>query len=109
MVLDVSYSPGAFDIDPNTKRRLESLVRILLLAPDIKLEVNGYTDDIGTATANQALSEKRARRVMEFLVLKGVSQSRVKAFGRGEANFVAPNTTAEGRAKNRRIEIVFYK
>ncbi|MBI5265944.1 MAG: OmpA family protein, partial [candidate division Zixibacteria bacterium] len=88
MVLNISYASGGFEIDPNNKRRLESLASLLLLVPDIKLEVNGYTDDIGTTVANQQLSEKRASRVREFLVRQGIAAERIKVFGRGETNFV---------------------
>ena len=73
------------------------------------MDINGYTDNIGTTVANKNLSEKRARRVGDYLVSLGVSPDRVKVFGKGETNFVASNQTADGRAKNRRIEIIFYK
>lgn len=109
MVLNIDYPSGSFEIDPNSKDRLRSLARVLLVAPDIRLEINGYTDNIGTEAANQALSKKRANRVRDFLVAQGVGENRISAHGRGETNFVASNDTAEGRAMNRRIEIVFYK
>jgi outer membrane protein OmpA-like peptidoglycan-associated protein len=109
LVLHINYAAGGFEIDPNNKRRLESLARLLLIVPDIKLEVNGYTDDIGTTVANQQLSEKRASRVREFLIRQGIAGERIKVFGRGETMFLASNDTAEGRTKNRRIEIVFFK
>lgn len=109
MVLNIDYPPGSFEIDPNNKKRVEKLANLLNFVTDIKLEINGYTDNIGTDQANQALSEKRARRVMEFLITQGIAADRIKAYGRGETNFVADNQTAEGRAKNRRIEIVFYR
>ena len=75
----------------------------------VKLEVNGYTDNIGTTVANKALSEKRANRVKGILESRGVASDRIKVFGRGEVKFVASNQTAEGRGRNRRIEITFYK
>ncbi|MDX9858091.1 MAG: OmpA family protein [candidate division Zixibacteria bacterium] len=109
MVLNIDYPPGSFEIDPNNKKRVEKLANLLSFVTDIKLEINGYTDNIGTDQANEALSEKRARRVMEFLIANGVSPDRMRAYGRGEKNFVADNQTAEGRARNRRIEIVFYR
>jgi outer membrane protein OmpA-like peptidoglycan-associated protein len=109
LVLHINYASGGFEIDPNNKKRLESLARLLLIVPDIKLEVNGYTDDIGTTVANQQLSEKRASRVREFLVNHGIAGARIKVFGRGESDFLASNETSEGRTKNRRIEIVFFK
>ncbi len=109
MVLNIDYPPGSFEIDPNTRERLRKLARLLLVVPEINLEINGYTDNIGNSQANEALSEKRANRVRDFLVAQGVDESRIKVFGRGETKFVASNDTAEGRAQNRRIEIIFYK
>jgi outer membrane protein OmpA-like peptidoglycan-associated protein len=109
MVLNIDYAPGSFEIDPRNRDRLKDLARVLNVVPEIKLEINGYSDNIGTDAANQALSEKRARRVRDYLVALGIADERIKVFGRGETNFVASNDTAEGRAKNRRIEIVFYR
>ena len=109
MVLNIDYPSGSFEIDPHSKERLKKLAGLLNFVPDIKLEIHGFTDNIGTAEANRELSEKRANRVRDYLVTQGVSRDRMKVFGRGEENFVASNQTAEGRAKNRRIEIVFYR
>ncbi|MCP4685097.1 MAG: OmpA family protein [bacterium] len=109
MVLNIDYAPGSFEIDPRTKDRIRRLAGLLNFVTDIRMEINGYTDDIGTPVANRNLSEKRANRVRDFLVTQNVDTGRMKVFGRGETNFVASNRTAEGRAKNRRIEIVFFK
>jgi outer membrane protein OmpA-like peptidoglycan-associated protein len=78
MVLNIDYDPGGFEVDPRNKAKLQQLATILNLVPAIKVEVNAYTDDIGTEVANQA-------------------------------NFAASNQTADGRARNRRIEILFYQ
>ncbi len=109
MVLNIDYPSGSFEIDPKNKERLKSLARILNFVKDIRLEINGYTDNIGTTVANQRLSEKRARRVLDYLKTQGISPERIKVFGRGESNFIASNNTAKGRAENRRIEIMFFK
>jgi len=109
MVLNINYPSGSFEIDPNSKKKLDKLSGVLNFVPHIKMEINGYTDNIGTAVANKNLSEKRANRVRDYLAVQGVDRERMKSFGRGEVNFVASNDTADGRAKNRRIEIVFYK
>lgn len=109
MVLHPDYEPGGFEIDGKTKTRIESLARALALVPEIQIEVIGYTDDIGVDAANQKLSEKRANRIRDYLVVYGVLGDRITTSGRGESNFVASNQTAEGRAKNRRIEIMFHK
>ncbi|HWR83059.1 MAG TPA: OmpA family protein [Candidatus Deferrimicrobium sp.] len=109
LVLHIDYVSGSFEIDPANLEKIKDLARVLNLAPEIKLEINGYTDDIGTPQANQLLSEKRARRVRDYLVALAVAPERITPIGRGEKNFVASNETAEGRANNRRIEIVFYR
>jgi OmpA-OmpF porin, OOP family len=109
MVLNIPYASGAFEVDPYTMEKLRRLAGLLTYVKDIRLDVNGYTDNIGTPAGNKAISERRANRVRDYLTAMGVEAERMKAFGRGEANFVASNDTAEGRAKNRRIEIVFYK
>ncbi|MBI5267004.1 MAG: OmpA family protein [candidate division Zixibacteria bacterium] len=109
MILRIDYLPGSFEIDLKTKDRLKKIAGILLLVPEVKLDVVGYTDNIGLPDANQKLSEKRARRVRDYLVAMGVASGRIKAVGKGEDNQIAPNTTAEGRSQNRRIEITFYR
>ena len=68
------------------------------------IEVQGYTDNTGKAEANKQLSQKRAQAVMDYLVKKGVSASRLSAVGYGPENPIADNKTAAGRAKNRRVE-----
>ncbi|UCD95421.1 MAG: OmpA family protein, partial [Candidatus Zixiibacteriota bacterium] len=85
------------------------LSRILLKATGIKVEINGYTDNIGTSEANKALSQKRANRIRDYLVSKGVDTGRLTPIGRGETNFIASNATREGRQKNRRTELVFFR
>ncbi len=109
MILNINYVPGSFEVDPKNMERIKDLARVLNFIPGIMLEINGYTDNIGQAHANLALSEKRANRVRDYLVTMGVEKSRIKTYGRGEINFVASNDTAQGRTKNRRIEINFFK
>ncbi len=109
MVLNIRYVPGSFEIDPQNKERIKKLAVLLNFVPAVRLEINGYTDNIGTAIDNRELSLKRANRVRDYLVANGVARDRIKVFGRGETNFVASNETAGGRAKNRRIEIIFYQ
>lgn len=109
MVLNINYPAGSFEIDPFTKDKLKQLARVLNFVENINLEINGYSDNIGTTVNNQKLSEKRANRVRDYLITQGIATERIKVFGRGEANFIATNDTAEGRAKNRRIEIIFYQ
>ncbi|MBU8933942.1 MAG: OmpA family protein [candidate division Zixibacteria bacterium] len=109
MIMNIDYAPGSFEVDPNNMDRLRELARILNFVPIIKLEINGYTDNIGLTSANQTLSDKRARRVRDYLVAMDVASERIRVFGRGETSFVASNQTEADRAKNRRIEIIFYR
>ncbi len=74
--------------------------------PDTTIDVIGHTDNVGDAGYNQDLSARRARAVTRVLVSNGVGQSRLRAIGRGEAEPVATNQTEEGRALNRRVEII---
>jgi len=85
---------------------LSKLVEQLKKNPRIKIEIQGHTDNIGTREYNQKLSEKRAEVVMEYLIKNGISPERLRVRGFGETKPVAPNTTEEGRAKNRRTEIL---
>ena len=91
LVLNINYPSGSFEIDPNSKKKLQKLAGILNFVPQIRMEINGYTDNIGTAVANQKLSEKRANRVRDYLVTLGVASDRMQVFGLGETGFVDTN------------------
>ena len=79
----------------------------LEMARAMHVRVEGNTDDVGNAQSNQLLSEQRAKAVMDFLVSKGIDAARVYAKGNGNANPVASNKTTDGRAANRRTDILF--
>jgi OOP family OmpA-OmpF porin len=107
----VAYAADTFfDFDksvikPEGKAKLDDLVS---KAGGIALEVIiavGHTDSIGSAAYNQKLSERRANAVKDYLVSKGIEKNRVYTEGKGMKNPIASNSTAEGRAKNRRVEI----
>ncbi len=83
--------------------------RTLLQNPDLKVDIVGYTDNIGSARYNKQLSLKRANAVKNYLVARGVDAARINTVGMGEDNPVASNKTAEGRALNRRIEFKVHK
>jgi outer membrane protein OmpA-like peptidoglycan-associated protein len=74
--------------------------------PLLKLTIEGHTDNVGGAKVNKSLSEARARAVVAVLVTMGIAPTRLKAAGFGQERPVADNATAEGRAKNRRLELV---
>jgi OmpA-OmpF porin, OOP family len=109
MVLNIGYESGSFEVDSKSKVELQQLALMLKAASNVHLEIIGYTDNIGAAQANRTLSEKRARRVRDYLRKLGVASERMTVRGRGETNFIADNSTAKGRQQNRRIEILFQR
>ncbi|GEM_PF-683962 len=109
ITLNINYRPGSFELDYKTGPILDSLVMILKKAPNITVEVNAYTDNTGTFGENKSISQRRANRIRDYLVERGISRERVVPVGRGEVNFVASNNTEGGRQQNRRVELVFYK
>jgi OOP family OmpA-OmpF porin len=100
-----------FDFDkatlkPDGKRLLDEAVRTLKDKPDMNVSVEGHTDSVGSDAYNQKLSERRAKAARDYLVSQGVSASRITVVGWGESKPVASNDTAEGRAENRRVEVI---
>jgi len=85
---------------------LGEIVKLLQQNPDLKLRVEGHTDNQGNAAANQSLSEKRAQAVVAWLTAHGVEAGRLTAKGLGQTKPVEDNSTEDGRAKNRRVELV---
>ncbi len=103
-------SPILFDTDsaslkPQSKALLDDVGRVLMDYPDTNVLVKGHTDNTGTETHNQSLSERRARAVHNYLVTRGVSASRLTSMGFGESMPVASNDSPSGRAQNRRVEL----
>jgi outer membrane protein OmpA-like peptidoglycan-associated protein len=95
------------DIKPESEVELLEVVRLLQAHPKWKVEVQGHTDSVGTAMYNQQLSQRRAEAVRQFLIQRGIKAERIQAKGYGSSRPIAPNTTEEGRALNRRTEILF--
>jgi outer membrane protein OmpA-like peptidoglycan-associated protein len=99
----------AFDkstLTPAGRKIVADAARTLKENPSVHVSVDGHTDSIGSDAYNQKLSERRARTVADALVEDGVDRSRLDVRGFGKKNPVADNKTAEGRARNRRVEIV---
>lgn len=105
----VKFKTDSDELLPESDAKLDKVYELLSKHPDFKLKISGYTDNTGDADYNKGLSDKRAKAAKGYLVAKGIAASRITATGYGEANPVADNATAEGRAKNRRVEfdIVF--
>ncbi len=102
---DVTFKTNSADLDSQFFSVLDSVATVLKEYKSTLVTVSGYTDSTGAAAYNQKLSEKRATTVALYLHSRGVQQERLAAIGHGEANPVASNSTADGRAKNRRVEI----
>lgn len=103
---DVLFGFNKYDLRPEARERLAKVSGILLAYPDLKLHVEGYTDNIGSDRYNQELSEKRAQSVRDYLVNSGVPMNNVVAEGFGKSDPIASNDSATGRKLNRRVEIV---
>lgn len=103
---DVLFEFGKANLLPTAGQRLDQLADFLRQYPDRKLIVEGHTDSVGSDAANQALSERRAQAVQQALLMRGVDAARITVRGYGKSYPVASNATPEGRALNRRVEVV---
>ena len=103
---DVLFATGKYDLRPEARERLAKLSGIVLAHPGLKLAIEGYTDNVGSGEFNQILSEHRATAVRQYLVDQGLEADSITATGLGMSAPVADNSTAAGRQKNRRVEIV---
>lgn len=95
------------DLRPESEVELEEVVQLLKANPSWSVEIQGHTDSIGAGAYNQALSQRRAEAVRQFLVQKGISEGRIRARGYGASQPIADNRTEAGRALNRRTELLF--
>ena len=103
---DVLFDTGKYTIKPDTKISLAKVATILALYPSLKVQVEGYTDSVGSDEYNQKLSENRAGAVRDFLTSNGVPTGNVTSAGFGKNNPVADNSTTAGRTQNRRVNLV---
>lgn len=103
---DVLFDFNKFTLKPEAREKLAKVSGILMAYPGLTLQVEGYTDSIGSDEYNQKLSEQRAGAVRDYLVAQGVAQTGITAQGYGKNDPVADNATADGRAQNRRVQLV---
>jgi OOP family OmpA-OmpF porin len=104
-VYGIHFDTGKATILPDSASILNEIVKLLQQNADLKLRVEGHTDNVGPAASNQALSEKRAQAVVTWLTAHGVAASRLTAKGYGQTKPLADNATEDGKAKNRRVEL----
>ena len=103
---DVLFDTGRYTLKQGTQVSLAKVAGILQAYPGLKVQVEGFTDSVGSDQMNQKLSENRAGAVRNFLVTQGVQASNITAAGYGKTNPVADNGSATGRAQNRRVNLV---
>jgi outer membrane protein OmpA-like peptidoglycan-associated protein len=103
---DVLFDFNKYTLKPEAREKLAKVSGILLAYPNLKLQVEGYTDNIGSEEYNQKLSEERAGGVKDYLVSQNVVDANVTSAGFGKSHPVADNSTSSGRAQNRRVELV---
>jgi OmpA-OmpF porin, OOP family len=106
---NVLFETNAAVLLPISFGELDQTVEHLNKHPELKLQVNGYTDNTGDETKNLILSEKRAKAVADYLITKNIDAARIAYKGYGSQNPIAFNNTEEGRKRNRRVELVFSK
>ena len=106
---NINFETGSATISGSTKD-LETIYNLLVQAEETKLKVVGFTDNVGNSSSNVVLSKGRAQSVVNYLTGRGISQDRFQLVdGKGDANPVGDNSTASGKAKNRRVEITLLK
>jgi len=103
---DVLFDFNKYSLRPGAKEKLAKISGIILSHPGLRLEVDGYTDSIGSDSYNMKLSDERADAVRTYLTGQGIASDNVTAKGFGKENPVASNDTAAGRQQNRRVELV---
>ena len=104
-IYGIHFDTGKAAILPDSEQVLSEIVKMLQQSPDLKLRVEGHTDNQGNAATNQTLSEKRAQAVVAWLTAHGIAPTRLAAKGFGASKPLADNSTDENRAKNRRVEL----
>jgi OmpA-OmpF porin, OOP family len=106
VTLYINFDTNKWDIKADAQPTLAEVAKMLKANPSLQISVEGHTDNVGAAAANKTLSENRAKSVMSSLVAQGITANRLGAKGFGQESPIADNRSEEGRAKNRRVELV---
>jgi outer membrane protein OmpA-like peptidoglycan-associated protein len=105
MPSNITFAFDSANLTPQVQGALDSVASVLNQYPDTSISVTGYTDDVGTESYNQTLSDRRASSVASYLISHGVNTGRISQRGMGEQMPKVPNTSEENRAQNRRVEL----
>jgi outer membrane protein OmpA-like peptidoglycan-associated protein len=106
VALYINFDTGRSTIKPESNPTIEQIVQLLTSNPGLTIRVEGHTDNVGSPKSNKTLSDDRAKAVVATIVAHGVDAKRLSAVGHGQDRPIADNKTEEGRAKNRRVELV---
>ena len=106
VALYINFDTNKWELKEDGLATVREIVAMLKTAPTLKLSIEGHTDNVGSSAANKVLAENRAKSVMKAIVEDGIPPGRLMAAGFGQEVPVADNRTEEGRAKNRRVELV---
>lgn len=104
---DVLFDTGQAVLKPGAYTTIDQLAQVLKFSLNSRVVIEGHTDNVGSDTTNQMLSEQRAMAVESALLQRGVSKTQLSSIGKGESTPVAGNETASGRQANRRVELIF--
>lgn len=105
-VVYIRFATASSRIEADSQPVLDDILAMLQQRPDLKLSIEGHTDSDGGAASNQTLSEQRAKAVQDALTARGIAPSRLRSKGFGMSQPLAGNDSAEGKSKNRRVELV---
>lgn len=103
---DITFDVGKATLKPESDKEIARIVALMIDNPNLCYEVQGHTDNTGSAASNMKLSQKRAQAVVDRMVKLGVPKDRLTAVGKGQEEPIADNDTEEGRAQNRRVVFV---
>jgi len=106
IALYINFDTGKSILKTESNAIIEQIVQMLKANPDLKISVEGHTDNVGNATSNKTLSEERAKSVVSAIVSQGIVIERLSSSGYGQDKPIGDNNTEEGRTKNRRVELV---
>ncbi|HKR58707.1 MAG TPA: OmpA family protein [Pyrinomonadaceae bacterium] len=106
IALDIHFETGKAEILPESRPIIEDIVALLKKRPNLRIGVEGHTDSTGNPADNKTLSNSRAKAVVTAIASAGISSNRLDSVGYGQERPIADNRTEEGRAKNRRVELV---
>ncbi|MCX6303739.1 MAG: OmpA family protein [Bacteroidetes bacterium] len=106
IALNILFETGKSTIKDESFPVIDQVYELMKLDLTLKISIEGHTDNVGDAASNKKLSNDRAKAVMDALIVKGIDKTRISSTGWGQEKPVSDNRTAEGKAKNRRVEII---